>query len=164
MASGTFTQPPWASPLLCLCALHTHLPQTHRHVTHPSNTRRCGTTAIFSCLGLSRDCNQVTAGAGCPGGLDIHGGPLTWRPVMPALAGSSSGAVRWAPRGASPHGFPQGKCPRELGEGSFLCSLKVTGPLLLQFSVEGVTSPPRVKRQLTDPTSQCKECQRFKPL
>ena len=75
MASGTFTQLPWASPLLCQC------PQAQApdppHVTNPSNTGRCS-PAIFSCLGLSWDCSQVTSRAAAPGQSRQAGHP--WWP------------------------------------------------------------------------------------
>ena len=75
MASGTFTQLPRASPLLCPC------PQAPApdppHVTNPSNTGR-SSPAIFSCLGLSWDCSQVTIRAAAPGESRQAGHP--WSP------------------------------------------------------------------------------------
>lgn len=141
MASGIFTPASLGITLLCQC------PQAQApdplHVTNPSNTGRCS-PAIFSCLGLSWDCSQVTAGLQppvSPDRLDIHGGPGTWQQVMSALAVSSSEHLLMA----SPRASVQGN-----SEGSFL---QPRGHGATSFAVFGgrkPTSPPRIKRWFLD--------------
>ena len=101
MASGAFTQLPWAPPLRCQC------PQAPApdplHATNPSNTGRCS-PAIFSCLGLLWDCSQETVRAVAPDEsrrLDIHGDPGTWQQLMSASAASPSENLLMAPPRAS---------------------------------------------------------------
>lgn len=120
--------------------------------------------------GLSGGHRQMQPGLWPPvssAGLDVLGGPLTWL----AGAAGSGWAVQGAPAGASPaRQFQGARAPymdrwlpsrqvceraRQKPWGLLQPFLGGPGSLPLQMSTEAVPRPPRVRRRLTDSSSQC---------
>lgn len=121
-----------------------------------------------SCGGLSGGHHQMQPGLWPPessAGLDVLGGPPTW------LAGAAGSGWAVHPAGASPAWQFQGArasyvdcwlpsrqvCERARQKPWGLLRPFLGGPgsLPLQMSAEAVTRPPRVRRRLTDSSSQC---------